>query len=293
MERDGMENMEQHLLFHKALIDDNVGAEKIDRYIGVLKDSGPTETMNDPVDESIRSAFSLVLEHNMDPWYIDLMEFTRMYAAKKMRSAVDIIVAGKLIHMAWKILRMQSDATLAEGERPDPFEVDELLTEFNFEEMYPADKLYVPDVEFSAAVRRNSVRPVTMMELLDAFEEARDEMEYHLAMEQAREAQKAKEPKQFSTKAHEEDDKRDVELVWERINKLGPGAIPLRDLFVNDIKANITTIVSVLHLVRDGRLTVWQDNLPYGEIFVEEKLEWINVREKDDRSLDLVMRAVV
>jgi segregation and condensation protein A len=294
MEKDGMvmEEMEQHLLFHKALIDDNVGSEKIDRYISVLRDSGPGETMNDPVDESIRSAFSLVLEHDMDPWCIDIVEFAKMYSSKKMRTSVDLIVAGKLIHMAWKILRMQSNITLEEGERGDNFIDDAWDLGFDMNAMYEPEKLYIPDIEFNAAVRRSSVRAMTMMELLDAFEDAREEMEIHMAREQARIELKAQEPK-FNNKAHIEDDQRDVDNVWERIQSLGPGPIPLRDLFIDDIKVNITTFVSVLHLVAKGKLTVSQEELPYGEILVEEKLDWSNAVVEDLKPEELVKRAVV
>jgi len=291
MTTDGMEGMEQHLLFHKALIDDNVGSEKIDRYIDVLRESGPGETMSDPVDESIRSAFSLVLEHEMDPWCINIVEFARMYSVKKVKSSVDIIVAGKLIHMAWKILRMQSSVTLEEGERLDQFENDWDLG-FDVDAMNEPEKLYVPDVEFREAIRRTSVRPVTMFELLDAFEDAREEMELHMIREQARIELKEKEPRTFDNKAHQEDDKRDVEKVWELIENLGTGPLPIRDLYVNDVKANITTFVSVLHLVRDGRLTIWQDNMPYGEIFLEIKMDWMS-GIVEDSSTELVKRAVV
>ena len=291
MGTDGMEGMEQHLLFHKALIDDNVGSEKIDRYINVLKESGPGETMGDPVDESIRSAFSLVLEHDMDPWCINIVEFARMYSVKKVKSSVDIIVAGKLIHMAWKILRMQSSVTLEEGERNDMF-ADEWDMGFDVDAMNEPEKLYVPDVEFREAVRRTAVRPVTMFELLDAFEDAREEMELHIIREQARIELKEKEPRAFDTKAHQEDDKRDLEMVWNKIENLGTGPLMLRDLYVNDVKTNITTFVSVLHLVRDGKLTIWQDNMPYGEIFIEIKMDWMS-GVVEDSSTELVKRAVV
>ena len=290
MERDGKDCMEQHLLFHKALIDDSVGTEKIDRYIGVLKESGPGETMSDPVDESVRSAFSLVLEHDMDPWCINIVEFARMYSVKKVKTSADIIVAGKLIHMAWKILRMQSHITLEEGERTDPF--GDWDMGFDMDAMYEPDKLYVPDVQFTAAVRRNSVRPVTMMELLDAFEDAREEMEIHAAREQTRIELKAKVPR-FNNKAHEEDDEKDVARVWSKIENLGTGPLNIRDLYVSDVSANITTFVSVLHLVRNGKLAIWQDDMPYGDIFVEIKIDWSDGIVEDSVPEELVQRAVV
>ena len=106
------ETLEQHLLFHKALIDDNVASEKIDRYLNILNEAPDCERMQDPVDESIRTVFRLVLEQDFDPWSIDLREFVRTYTAKvNSNNKFDIIVAGKLVLMAWKVLRMQTDAT--------------------------------------------------------------------------------------------------------------------------------------------------------------------------------------
>jgi segregation and condensation protein A len=247
--------------------------------------------MNDPVDESIRSAFSLVLEHDMDPWCINIVEFAHMYSAKKVKNAVDLIVAGKLIHMAWKILKMQSAVSLKEGEKGDEF-MEDFGFEVDFDAMYEPDKLYVPDVEFRQAIRRDSVRPITMMELLDAFEEAREEAEIYMAREEARLELLAKQPR-FNNKAHLEDDAKEYDKVLEKVVNLGTGPIPIRDLYVSSIKANITTIVGVLFWVREGKLTIWQDNMPYGEIYVEMITEWIEGKIEDSESQELVKRAVV
>ncbi|MCL1984132.1 MAG: chromosome segregation protein ScpA [Methanomassiliicoccaceae archaeon] len=294
METDGMECVEQHLLFHKALIDDSVDSQKIDRYIALLKEAGPGEVMNDPVDESIRSAFSLVLEHEMDPWCINIVEFAKMYSAKKVRTAVDMIVAGKLIHMAWKILRMQSSVTLEKGEHLDPFFDEGWDMGFDVDAMYEPDKLYIPDVEFREAVRREAARPVTMMEILGALEEGLDAAELYAARAQAREELKAEEAKRkFVNKAHNEFNEQDVERTWAIIEKLGTGQIPIRDLYVNDVEANIGTIFSALHLVRDGKLSIYQENLPYGDIFVEIKTDWRDGIIEDSAEQELVKRAVV
>ena len=37
---------------------------------------------------------------------------------------------------------------------------------------------------------------------------------------------------------------------------------------------SITRFVSVLHLVRDGKINIWQDELPYGTIYIEIKMDW-------------------
>ena len=267
------EALDQHLLFHKALIDDADDAEKIDRYRALLADDTEGERMLNPVDESIRAAFSLVLEHDMDPWAINLEEFVKVYGRRVQNSEFDMIVAGKLMLMAWRILRMQSNAAVISSEEPQEIEgFDEGFEGFEFED--DADQLYIPQVRFDPVIYRNAVRPVTVMELLGAFEEARQEMAVSAERERVRQELKAKEPRKFDNKAHDEDDEQDVDRVWQRIRDLGTGAFRLADLYTDDMKENITVFVSALHLLRDGKINLWQDELPNGDIFVEIKIDW-------------------
>lgn len=265
-----IEELEQHLLFHKALADDEESLRRLGGYMDILSRAESGERLQDPVDESIRAVFSLVLENGMDPWEIDLSQFVRMYEAKVSSDSFDMIVAGKLLLMAWRILRMQSESTRERSEPPAEPVVEEVDDSF----FYDDEPMYVPEVSFREAYQREPVRPVTMYELIDAFEDARKEIEIQRERERVRAELKAKEPKTFQNKAHEEDDEQDIEAVWKRIEKLGTGQISIRDLYTGSLDENLTVFVSVLHLVRDGRLAVWQDDLPYGEIYIEIKTEW-------------------
>ena len=265
-----IEELEQHLLFHKALADDEESLRRMGGYMDILSRAESGERLQDPVDESIRAVFSLVLENGMDPWEIDLSQFVRMYEAKVSADSFDMIVAGKLLLMAWRILRMQSESTRERSEPPVEVFAEEVDDSFFFDD----EPMYVPEVSFREAYQREPVRPVTMYELIDAFEDARKEIEIQRERERVRAELKAKEPKTFQNKAHEEDDEQVIEAVWRRIERLGTGQISIRDLYTGSLDENITVFVSVLHLVRDGRLAVWQDDLPRGEIYVEIKTEW-------------------
>jgi len=272
--------MEQHLMFHKALIEDSVESEKIDRYLRILEnDSG--EIMQDPVDESIRTVFRMVLERDFDPWSIDLSEFVKVYTDRISGGNVDIIVAGKLMHMAWRVLRMQSDATLEESERYD-VTVEDWGFDFDPELFDDSEEMYIPSVALQHAIHRSPTRPVTMIELLDAFEEARYEIEVQQDREKAREKLMVKEPKKFSNLSHDDDSEKDVKAVWSRIERLGTGPLSLSDLYTGSIRDNVTTFLAVLVLVRDGKLAIWQDELPYGDIFVEIKVDWMSGIVEDE-----------
>ena len=153
--------------------------------------------------------------------------------------------------------------------------------------------MFVPEVTFKEAYQRRPERPVTVYELIDAFEDARKELEIQRERERVRRELKAKEPaSKFDNKAHDEDDERDVEAVWKRIEKLGTGQIDIRDLYSSDLRENLTTFVAVLHLVRDGRLAVWQEELPFGTIYVEIKTEWTSgtLEDSPDQRIGAVNR---
>ncbi len=266
--KNGMEELEQHLLFHRALADDNESYTRIGEYMDILSNLETGERLQDPVDESIRAVFSLVLENGIDPWEINLSEFARMYEEKVMADRFDMIVAGRLILMAWTILRMQSECTMVRSEPPVVEEVVEEVIDDSF--FYEDDEpLFVPEVKLREAFQRQPERPVTVFELIDAFEGARREVEIQRERERVRRELKAKEPKKFDNLAHEEDDERDVEAVWQRVEGFGVREFDIRDLYTKDLKENLTTFVSVLHLVRDGRLSVRQDILPRGPIYLE------------------------
>ncbi len=282
--------VQQHLIYHKALIDDNVGNERINRYMRILGESDSMK-LGDPTDEAIRSIFSLVFENHLDPWEIDLHEFVRLYSSKISKNDYDMIVAGKLVLMAWKILRMQSDRTREVSECIDD-EDDLIETDADIF----GDELFVPlvpSVSLTPAIRREPVRQVTMMELLDAFEDAREEIEISAERERLKLELKAKEPRKFENKAHDEDDERDVGVVYEKIQKLGAGEMLLRDLYTADNLVNIKIFLAVLHLVRDGKLAVRQEVLPYGDVFIELKVDWAAGTVEDASPENVIREAVI
>ena len=276
------EDMEQHLLFHKALTDDEEAYSRISGYMDILGKAGSGERLRDPVDESIRAAFSLVLENGIDPWEIDLREFVRLYSKKVAENRFDMIVAGKLMLMAWRVLRLQSEATYSKSDEP----MEEEIFDFDLADEDPS--MVVPEVSFRGAYSRDPIRPVTMYELLDAFEEARAEIEVHRERERVKAELSEKVPKKFDNKAHDEDDKQDVEFIWERIVKLGTGPIQIDELYTKEIMENLRTFVAVLHLVRDGRLEIYQGSLPRGEIIIEMKLPGIPTSIESQEEIEAV-----
>ncbi len=260
-----MEMMEQHLLFHKALAEDEESLNKINGYLALLRDEAPGERLTDQVDESIRAVFSLVLERGIDPWEINLEEFARMYSEKISNDRFDMLVAGRLLLMAWRILNLQSQETRASAEFVEEIPIEE--EDFSFSD---EDQLVIPDVVIGTTYSHTDPRSVTMIDLLDAFEEARAEIENFNEAQRTIIKIRNKEPvSRFDNKAHREDDEQVVENIYQMIYSMGMDPMPITEFYTNDKEHNISVFVAVLHLVRDGKLEVSQETLPYSEILVQ------------------------
>ncbi len=294
----GTEGVLSHLMFHKAMIDEEDDGAKIDRYLRLLSDAQAHVYPKDPLDGSIETVFDLVLSNNFDPWDIDLIKFSQLYA-KKMKEGeeVNFIIAGKLVLMAWSILRMQSEEVLTEhSQRFDLFCSDwdfDTLDLLSPESDFLNFDLCLPEeVELSQVVRHTGSRPVSLIELLDAFDEARGEVEIHIERQKERERRQAI-LERFDTKAHAEDMERDVEEVWQRIIRCGSGAISIEDICNQGKEDLIKVFVSLLFLARAGKIAVWQEDLPFGQIFLEVKMPWDigTIEDARDQKVDLAAHA--
>lgn len=271
-----------HLLFHKAIIDEGERARKIDKYLEILHQSqaGAEQVIINPLDQSIQLVFELVLSNDFDPWDIDLIEFTRLYTKKMKEEEVNFIIAGKLMFMAWAILRLQSEKVLVTHERLEgeglfcsDWDFD-ALDSFREEHVcYDEFREVAESVELTEAIRHKGSRPVSLVELLDAFDEARKEAEANMQRQALREAMK-KAQGVFDEKAHAEDLEKDVETVWMRIQRCGSGAIRIEDVYDGTKEDRVMVFVSLLFLAKMGKIAVWQEDLPFGQILLETRVPW-------------------
>jgi segregation and condensation protein A len=279
IESASLDNVLGHLMFHKALIDEGRGAEKIDRYLELLRSAEEEKQIagREPLDRSLQLVFELVLSNDLDPWDVDLMKFAKLYGQRMHTEEVDFIVAGKLMHMAWSILHMQSREVLSLNERREELYFGEWDTDtFDqfVEHPLPEIDLDVPEcVELTEVVRHHCTRPVSLVDLLDAFDTAQQEVEIALNRQRVRE-QLLKVQEKFDGKSHSDDQEKDVAETWARIERCGSGPIALEDLFEDDKEDKIKVFVSLLFLARSGKISLWQDELPYGQIYLEIKLPW-------------------
>lgn len=277
----------RHLMFHKALLGDEDNSDKINHYLALARSApeGEHVAIEDPFEKAIALAFELVLHEHMDPWKIDLVRFTTLYL-ERLRSVpeIDLITAGRLVLMAWTILKLQSDGVKERAEpppapepppEPDPWFGVEGIDPGDPSVMYDEAILERGEVPIDEKIRHKGDRKVTFMELLEALEAARGEAEMRMQLVASREADKATRAAIRTARAegaaHKENQEEDIAEVWERIASLNGHPIPITDIQEKTREDVVKTLVSVLFLARSQKIKLWQENFPYGQIFVQNK----------------------
>lgn len=269
-----------HLLFHKAIVREPGEREiDMDNYLKIMSelDMGIQVVLDNPVDRAVAVAFQLVIDEKFDPWNIDLAEFTKLYLDKiKKEEDVNFVIAGRLVMMAWSILRSQSAGILDRANRADD----------KVEDLYFGDWTVDPAPEAPAgsdfsqfvlgtegaliteAVHSSDVRPVTLMNLIEAFDEAREEIALR---ERARRMAKTEDPAPLviGDKLHGESLQEDISMTWQRICKCDAKAIPITSIWnERDTLDKVTVFISTLFLAKMEKVELAQRKLPFGEIFI-------------------------
>ena len=273
-----------HLLFHKALIDEEDDATRINHYVDMLQKTNEGEhiSIENPFDRSIAIAFELVIRQHLNPWNLDLVNFSTMYLKRAKEEKIDLITAGRIILMAWKVLKLQSDNLVVsvekENEEQEIFDWADLPSESWFENdndySYTNLVMKMPEPPLNEPIRRDSKRKVTLIELLNAFDQARKDSEEFQILEMQRQAERdllmLKSRERMIGTAHEDNLEEDVEFIWNKIRESGKKTLSLYDLCEENQRDDfIKTLISVLFLAYDNKIRVFQKQFPYGKIYIK------------------------
>ena len=265
-----------HLLFHKSLISEEDGGERINRYLSMLGeiDQGMHVAVRDPFEKSVVAAFELVLEKQMDPWEIDLMQFTKLFLDKVRKDGVvNFVTAGKLVFLAWSILKLQSDKVLLAAQPPEAESAGDGwdLDLYRDPEDLDYNQLILDGARMplNEAIRREGRRAVTLMELMDAFDEARREAEIQMQLNALRGQAIKRFAPNFHQKVHGEDLTEDIGLTWGRLSQFNGDPIPLRSLVAGSVWDEVTVFMALLFLAQLQKVKLWQKEFPHGEIYVK------------------------
>ena len=81
----------------------------------------------DPFDRSVALVFQLFNSSDLDPWDIDLSSFLEMFNERiENAENIDLPTCGKLVRMAWSILRNQASSLIERQERALQYDDEEV-----------------------------------------------------------------------------------------------------------------------------------------------------------------------
>ncbi len=188
----------------------------------------------DPFDRSVALVFQMFQSSDLDPWDVDLSSFLEMFSSRIESSEnIDLPTCGRLIRMAWAILRNQATALIEKQERALDFEEEDTWdfeggweSEFDDEDYNfsvgvlsgAADEV-LPSI-FEGRVHREEGRPVTLGELLMGLQEAgrlaeEQRTRERIAHERREALSTARE--RFKGSLHVEDLEGDLERTWNAL----------------------------------------------------------------------------
>ena len=259
----------------------------------------------DPFDRSVALVMQLFQSSDLDPWDVDLSSFLEMFNERiKESENIDLPTCGRLVRMAWCILRGQASTLLERQERAFDFEEEEVWdfdggwesefddADYNFSlgVLSGAADEALPQM-FEGRIHRDESRPVTLGELLMGLQDAgRLAAEQRLREEIAKERREAnaRARERFSGSLHIEDLEGDLQRTWESLKTRSRGTgkpIGLGDLVEDiasksvesgmtneeaDAEAQVTALVSALFLTNRGYVDLKQEKGRNGKITLKD-----------------------
>ena len=204
-----------------------------------------------PFDRSVALVFQLFRSKDLDPWDVDLTSFLEMFEERiKTAENIDLPTCGRLIRMAWQILRGQSSTLIErQGRAWDNLEDDFLdfdvsgwETEFTEDDynfsvgvLTGAADTVLPSM-FEGRIHRGESRPVTLGELLMGLQSAKqisEDLKLREQIAKERREAHAKARARFSGSLHVEDLEGDLRRTWEALRDRsaeGDMAVDLKDI---------------------------------------------------------------
>ncbi|MEA3190441.1 MAG: segregation and condensation protein [Thermoplasmata archaeon] len=274
----------RHLLWHKAMIDDDDDGRRITDYIEMVTGSedGEHVAIKDGFHRDLAVAFELVINNHLDPWDMDLSKFAELYLKEAKARGVDLVTAGRIILMAWTVLKLQSqeaaDRAVLQPAQPEEIGWED-IPDYGWSEDqvdFNSRVLALPQAPIDEKIRHKGDRRVTLMELLDAFQEVHTEAQQRLVLNeerlQARLSLKRRMRGRVGGMMHKDDLEAEIAETWTRILEFPASPVPFSSLYEPNAMDIVQTFNALLFLAKSQRIQVSQEEFPYGEIWITPKL---------------------
>ncbi|MCI4330506.1 MAG: hypothetical protein L3K19_01495 [Thermoplasmata archaeon] len=268
-----------YLIFHRSIIDDSEQTPALlERYLALVRDlkDGVHVIIPDPVEKATAMLFELVMDESFDPWEIDLVKFTETYLDRVRREGgVDFAVAGRLLYMAWSILYLQSKVVLStHTEPPAPADPGGLpLDDGYLGDLSSPESLDVTTAVLGSSgeepllepmIRHPETRPVSLIELVQAFGQAEADARRSLRVQELRERLREEQRAPPEVLVHGDIPARDLDDAWE-VAKAHPvgEAFPFLSLWHHTHGRDrlVAVFLATLFLARENVLELRQEKL--------------------------------
>jgi len=298
--REAAEKVLRYLVFHRSLLGESEdGSALLERYLGLVEKlkEGLHVVIPDPFEKATALLFELVMEEEFDPWEIDLVKFTQTYLGRvREEGAVNFAIAGRLVYMAWSILYLQSEAVLRMRETVDagadaPVELGDTQDEGYLPLLTSPEAVDVTSAVLGSAdpppllgmVRHPETRPVSLLELVKAFDEAEAGARRAVKIQELRERLREEQRAPPEVLVHGDIPELDLADAWEGALRHPVGVpFPLLDLW-NPLSGRdrlVAIFLATLFLARERSIELRQESLGESPVLV--------VRTADSRSLEPV-----
>ena len=286
------------------------------------------QSLDDPFDRSVALVLSLVKDQELNPWDVDLSTFLKVFT-KRVRLESDKLnlpACGRLIRMSWEVLNQQAIVLFDRVQNMDQEEEWEDEIDFGWESDYDdQDFLFTTSILegqadeilpslFDERIRREEGRPVTLGELLSAFKDAAEDAEELKIREENRLAHQAELGEYLNNvggRMHNEDLEGDIFRCWTALRntckKYDSNKVKVIDVMdeLGSIlekengqvpegyseEAKVASFIASLFLTHRGYALISQDEVPYGDIMLEDlwpgiaEFEQVNVRIEEKKKL--------
>ena len=265
----------------------------------------------DPFDRSVALVFQLFNSSDLDPWDVDLTIFLEMFNERIEKTEnIDLPTCGKLVRMAWSILRNQASSLIERQEKSLHYE-EEVWdfeggweTEFDDEDynfslgvLSGAADEKLPSM-FEGRIHRDESRPVTLVELLMGLQSAgklAEEQRLRETIAKERRESNERARARFSGGLHVENLENDLKRTWNALKnntnetsqsvELGDIVSTLNQTSLKSgmneeeakAEAQVTALVSALFLTNRGYVDIYQEEGSDGKIVLENL--WKDARD--------------
>ena len=262
----------------------------------------------DPFDRSVALVFQLFNSSDLDPWDVDLSSFLEIFNERiENAENIDLPTCGKLVRMAWSILRNQASSLIERQERALQYDDEEVWdfeggweTEFDDEDynfslgiLSGAADETLPSM-FEGRIHRDESRPVTLVELLMGLQSAGKLAEEQRLREKiARERRESNDRARarFGGSLHVENLENDLKRTWDALKNNTTNdsqSVELREIVSTlnktslqsgmseeeaKAEAQVTALVSALFLTNRGYVDIFQEDGSDGKIILRNLWE--------------------